>query len=88
MSNRFPVLMGCGHVANARNGAGGPSCIICVGIHPGAEQVAEQQPSLDGRMSECWYCHKAMPSSLGLAFFEYRPGYEVDSYYCGCRGWD
>jgi hypothetical protein len=31
------VLMSCGHAANATNERGLPSCAICVGIHPGAE---------------------------------------------------
>ena len=29
-----------------------------------------------------------VPSHSGLPFFEYRPGEPVDTYYCGCWGWD
>lgn len=49
-----------------------------------------------GRMNECNFegshgsiCHCEQPSSLGgLAFFEYKPSQEFDSFYCGCHGWD
>lgn len=64
-------MMQCGHAANATNGAGRPSCAICVGIHPGAELVADAGPDLEGRQAKC-FCGKTVPSSLGLAFFEFR----------------
>lgn len=56
MSNdRVPPLMACGHAANAVNAAtGAPSCAICVGLHPGAEVVAES-PDLAGRVALCAY---------------------------------
>ena len=80
-------MMKCGHAANAvmKNK---PVCAICIGIVPGADIVAEDQPDLSGRVAKCPYCKKHAPSSLGLAFFEHRPGSETDYYYCGCRGWD
>ena len=64
-----PPMMACGHTANASNGDGSPSCIVCVGIHPGAETVIEM-PDLTGRMARCT-CGKEAPSdSRKLAFFE------------------
>lgn len=86
-------MMKCGHSANAVNSKGDPSCIICLGIHPGAEEIDENAPSLVSRKATCSYCGKAVPSNSNLAFFEYRGQgtrheSSTDSYYCGCRGWD
>jgi len=61
-----------------------PSCIThdCIEVAPAA-------PDLTGRVATCGLnCKSQRPSSLDLAFFEYRPNREMDSYYCGCRGWD
>ena len=33
-------------------------------------------------------CKKVVDSSLDLPFFEYRPDYEYDDHYGGCRGWN
>ena len=90
-----PPLMECGHTANATNTkTGEPSCVICVGLHPGANIVVER-PSLEGREALCGYktrrdgsLHTPIPSQWGLAFFEYRPDKPMDTYYCGCYGWD
>lgn len=60
-----------------------PSCIT-----HGCCEVARIQPDLEGRTSRCGYCRAAKPSSLALAFFEYRPDQSDDRHYCGCRGWD
>ena len=85
---RHKVMMKCGHAANAVNGKGEPSCVICVGIDPGAEEVAES-PNLEGRFATCSYGkHGRVPSDLGLAFFAYHPDKDEDEYYCGCYGWD
>lgn len=81
------VMMKCGHAANAENGKGDPCCVICYGIVPGADEIDDSPPSLEGRMSKC--CNKSIvPSSPSLAFFKHYPDREFDSHYCGCRGWD
>lgn len=135
------VMMKCGHAANATHN-GKPSCVICAGIHPGAEVVDDSPPSLEGRTARC-SCGKERPSDQALPFFErggvrvssplfhiekearekviaYRKGRKepydvlaktepafvelvaalkqamdetqrtatVDTYYCGCMGWD
>ncbi len=86
-----PPLMACGHTANAHDEQGNPVCVICTGIHPGADQVAEK-PDLTGRMAECLGCRHTPPtqtqSSWNLPFFRYQPGQQTDSYDCGCYGWD
>jgi len=83
-------LMECGHTANAVREDGSPVCIICVGIVEGAKEVVpeEQVPNLSDRKAECVYCGVQTQSNLNLPFFEFRPAYSVDWYYCGCRGWD
>lgn len=80
--------MKCGHSANATNGKGEPSCVICTGITPLAEIVDDDIPSLEGRVAKCPYCKDTVESSYNLAFFAYNKNSNVDSYYCGCRGWD
>lgn len=64
-----PVMMGCGHAANAVNDKGEHSCVICVGIHPGAEIVVKA-PDLTKRKAKC-SCGKIVKSDVKLAFFEY-----------------
>jgi hypothetical protein len=83
-----PPMMKCGHAANATNGDGNPSCVICVGIHPGAETIDESPPDLTGRKSKCAYCSEIQDSDPSLAFFEHRPDRDYDLHYDGCRGWD
>lgn len=73
-------LMECGHTANAvDSNTGKDVCVICIGIYPGADKIAKNQPWLEGRIAKCAYDHEnnphedsRVPSSLGLAFFEYR----------------
>lgn len=84
----MPVTMKCGHTAMGTLG-GDPSkpvCPICIGFTPDAEIVVDA-PDLTGREMRC-SCMKVRPSSRGEAFFEHRPDYEYDSYYCGHAGWD
>lgn len=89
LGNAPPLLMKCGHTANAINsGSRKPCCAICIGIDPGAEVVAEIQPTLEGRVARCAFCGLEAKSGLTLAFFEYHPDRPYDMYYCGCRGWD
>lgn len=45
------TLMKCGHVAMAHDIKGNPYCIIC-----DCKEVAEELPSLEGRMATCSYC--------------------------------
>lgn len=80
------VLMKCGHASQAEV-CGDPVCTICFGITPEAIQIEENHPE-EGREAKCSLCGKIAKSSLDLAFFEYRPDDETDSYYCGCIGWD
>jgi len=83
-----PVMMRCGHAANAVDANGDLCCVICVGIRPGATVVDSSPPSLDGRTARC-YCGREEPSDpTRLAFFEHVPDADHDRYYCGCRGWD
>lgn len=81
-------MMKCGHTANATYNDGKPCCIICLGIDPGATQIANTMPDLIYRMARCGYCGDTTPSSTNLPFFEYKPKQEYDSYYCGCGGRD
>ena len=76
-------LMKCGHTANAETSDGKPCCVICACF-----ELAEKQPSLQGRKAKCSYCGKIVDSNYNLPFFEYKQEQEYDSYYCGCRGWE
>ena len=84
------LMMKCGHAANATNGKGEPSCVICIGIHPGAEEIAET-PVLANRKSHCAYymgCKTEKDSNTNLPFFQHKPDHEFDQHYCGCKGWN
>jgi len=91
------VMMQCGHEANALRDDNDPACVICAPDEK-AYALAVSEPDLTGRMAKCVYapkggthkkCQQERPSSTkGLAFFEHRPGAPLDSYYCGCYGWD
>lgn len=97
------LLMKCGHVANAehvlKDGSRAPVCVICVGIHEGAEIVERKCKGTDGlevRKARCVYsqpkrgytCQGEVDSKWELPFFEHRPDQDHDKYYCGCWGWD
>jgi hypothetical protein len=100
-----PPMMGCGHAANGVKGRlsdpdAKPCCVICAGLHPGADVIVEK-PDLSGRMARCTYygtyprplggrqCQSERPSdSPGLAFFEHQPDKPFDRYFCGCWGFD
>ena len=79
-----------------------PACVV----HDCFE-IAEVQPSLEGRIALCSYhgCkgnsrrstnygeygedgRSWAKSSADLPFFEYRGPWHIDSFYCGCHGWD
>lgn len=78
-------FMKCGHVSNAKTENGDPCCAICIGFTNDAEIVVEK-PSLEGRTAKCFYCSSKTDSAYTLPFFGM--GEKIDSYYCGCFGWD
>jgi hypothetical protein len=82
------AMMKCGHAANATDEQGNPVCLICYGWKPGADEVDDNPPSLEGREAKCVYCGRIAPSSEKLPFFGYCCDKKYDEYYCGCRGWD
>ncbi len=66
------TMMKCGHSANSSkmvDGVRKPACVICAGLDPGADIVAET-PDFGDRLARC-SCGKKEPSSDRLAFFEY-----------------
>jgi hypothetical protein len=82
-------MMKCGHAANAVDTkTGNPCCVICSGIDPGADVIDDSPPNLNNRLAKCSCCNKTELSNTELAFFKYRSEGKLDSYYCGCRGWD
>ena len=96
------VLMKCGHSSNGvRESDGAPVCVICYGIVAGADEVATEVPSLEGRRARCSYCREpsedarnvghrpeGVQSDFKLPFFSHQPDRDFDEYYCGCFGWD
>ena len=48
----------------------------------------DREAVLIARSRDWSYRDGLVPSHLGLPFFEFRPGEPVDTYYCGCWGWD
>ncbi len=82
------VLMKCGHSANAVDSKGNPCCAICAGLTPNANIVEKIIPDLTNRFAKCSLCNNRRPSSIKLPFFKYEEDSELDSYYCGCRGWE
>lgn len=87
------TLMKCGCVAQGTDENDRPVCVVHIGIHPGATEVAAGM-DFRGRKAFCVYCKSERPSSLDLPFFEtgrWQGGVkneEQDTFYCGCRGWD
>lgn len=83
-------LMKCGCVAQGKSGDDWV-CVIHAGIgDDNGELVAEEVPSLEGRTARCPSCKKENPSGWNLPFFQLSRYFPegVDSFYCGCRGWD
>lgn len=86
-------FMKCGHQSNSTTAQGKPACAICIGITPNAE-IEGDVPDLTGRVAICSYCSKTETSRVTLPFWEYgamirgKKHLNMDSYYCGCRGWD
>jgi hypothetical protein len=50
--------------------------------------VTDERPDLEGRMMYCCEEYELFPSRWEAAFFQYRPGMEDDTFYCGHAGWD
>lgn len=87
----MPMLMKCGHIANAIDSKGNPICAICAGVNPGFDKTDHEcngSEGLKGRKAVCQYCGAEVDSNWDLPFFKYRPDRDTDSYYCGCMGWD
>ena len=82
-----PVLMKCGHTANAEYDNGKPCCLICSPKRE-AYEVVEDKPNLTGRKAKCTDCGEIVNSNWNLPFFEYCPDKEYDRFYSGCWGWD
>jgi len=78
-------MMKCGHAANATTN-GKPCCVICSPSN-GWDEV-DTSIDIQGRQAKCGSCNSTKPSSTSLAFFEHRPDKPLDSYYCGCKGWN
>lgn len=81
------VIMKCGCASNAdwQNGKGEviPYCIIHNCVEPLDFNVV-----LSGRMCKCSYCGQTVPSKMSLPFFKYNVNKKIDSYYCGCWGFE
>lgn len=87
MTGKKPIMM-CGHAANAKDERGKYCCAICF-PSPNSMIIDRNKLDLTGRFAHCAYGkHSRVPSSVDLAFFEYRPDEPEDIYYCGCYGWD
>lgn len=81
------MLMKCGHAPNGTClHTGDKICVICIGIDSGYNQVAEDMKFND--MAKCMYCKTVRPSSDQLPFFSHNKEKQLDSFYCGCLGWD
>jgi len=76
--------MKCGCVSSANTPQGEPVCIV----HNCFEIAEYNLNMLKKRKAKCDYCKNKKQSALDLPFFEYKPEFDFDSYYCGCRGWD
>lgn len=51
------------------------------------EQKELEAADLSGRVADCYYCSKQLPSRWELEHFERADLDEAnDSFYCGCRG--
>ena len=82
-----PVLMKCGHTANAEYDDGKPCCLICSPKRE-AYEVVDDKPDLTGSKAKCTDCGEIVDSNWNLPFFEYCPDKEYDRFYSGCWGWD
>jgi len=79
------MMMKCGHLSTGTSNEK-PCCVVCAPTAEAFEVV--QPPELKGRKAVCSCCGREKPSTTDLPFFGYCPDIAVDTYYCGCRGWD
>lgn len=63
-----PVLMKCGHTANAEYDDGKPCCLICSPKRE-AYEVVDEKPDLTGRKAKCTDCGEIVDSNWNLPFF-------------------
>lgn len=93
MTTQPKPLMKCGHQANGINASTNePVCVICIGLIPGASEVAGWMSALLlDRQARCT-CGREFPSTMALddrlPFFEYRgEGSREALEYCGNCGY-
>ena len=79
--NKERTLMSCGHVAEAIDSDGNPTCTCSRNAKP------VEKPNLEGRKARCVYCHSERDSSYELWFFQYNgPGSDKAENICKhCR---
>lgn len=82
------VMMACGHISTSterlRDGSTRPACVMC-----GCFDIDDAFTGIpEGRMARCTDCNKTASSNVDLPFFKSCPDEPMDSYYCGCWGWD
>lgn len=73
-------IMKCGHAVETLRK---PRCAIC-----DETEVISQVIDINGRKAKCIDCNNIVDSKVTLPFFRYQPDKEMDTYYCGCRGWE
>jgi len=82
------TFLQCGHIAQTTDPDHGdvPCCVMCKPSE--ATRTPAVEPNLEGRKAKCRECDKTRDSSLELAFFRHQPLRSMDSFFCGCGGWD
>lgn len=81
------LLSGADIVASTPNLAGRFARCVYFGKAKPRRRYANDECNYGCRGNNVCKCGK-VPSSLDLAFFEYKPNEEHDKFYCGCFGWD
>lgn len=85
MKANKPVLLSCGCTATAKDGQTGE--LVCL-WHTSKPVEAHEEPDLTNRKARCGQCGKTAPSDLKMPYFKYRADQDLDTYYCGCFGWN
>lgn len=83
------VLMKCGCVAQATC-QGKPVCSSHFTLTEDGKTPEDNMPDLSNRQAKCSYCGGVAESKNWerLPFFSYNKNRTIDSYHCGCRGWN